>query len=75
MNNVILKEKIIIENLIYEIRGVQVMLGSEIVVTKWHVTKYLIYLILKAFIKLILSYHFKTIIIFELIVKKLLKRY
>lgn len=36
MNEVILKENIKIENLIYEIRGVQVMLDSEILRTKYH---------------------------------------
>ena len=30
MNDVIVKEKIIIENLIYEIRGVQVILDSDL---------------------------------------------
>ena len=34
MNNVIVKEENGIENLIYEIRGKQVMLDSEIAVTK-----------------------------------------
>ena len=30
MNDVIVKEKIVIENLIYEIRGVQVILDSDL---------------------------------------------
>lgn len=34
MNDVIVKEKVVIENLIYEIRGVQVILDSEISATK-----------------------------------------
>ena len=34
MNDVIVKEEIVIENLIYEVRGVQVMLDSELSVTK-----------------------------------------
>ena len=34
MNNVIVKEEIVIENLIYEIRGKQVMIDSEISATK-----------------------------------------
>ena len=36
MYEVIEKEKFKIENMIYEIRGVQVMLNSEIVVIKCH---------------------------------------
>ena len=36
MNEVIEKENIIIKDMIYEIRGTQVMLDSEIVVTKCH---------------------------------------
>ena len=36
MDNVILKDEVIIEDLIYEIRGKQVMLDSEISATKWH---------------------------------------
>ena len=36
MNEVIEKEEIKIENLVYNIRGQQVMLDSEIVVTKCH---------------------------------------
>ena len=36
MNKVIEKDKIRIENMIYEIRGIQVILDSEIVVTKCH---------------------------------------
>lgn len=34
MNEIIEKEKIIIEDMIYEVRGVQVMLDSEISATK-----------------------------------------
>ena len=34
MNDVIAKEREKVENLIYEIRGVQVMLDSEISITK-----------------------------------------
>ena len=30
MNDVIIKEKVVIENLIYEVRGKQVMLDSDI---------------------------------------------
>ena len=33
-------EEIKIENLIYEIRGKQVMLDSEILATKWHDKEY-----------------------------------
>lgn len=58
MNEVIIKEKIDIENLIYEVRGKQVMLDSEISVTKWHAIKSLICLTLRVFIKLILSYQY-----------------
>ena len=36
MNEVIVKDEVVIENLIYELRGKQVMLDSEIVVTKCH---------------------------------------
>ena len=36
MNEIIEKEEIKIENMIYEIRGVQVMLDSEISATKCH---------------------------------------
>lgn len=54
MNEVIKHEKI--ENMIYEIRGVQVMLDSEISTTKWHAIKFLIYLTLRVFMKLMLSY-------------------
>lgn len=59
MNNVIIKDKIVIENLIYEIRRKQVMLDSEISETKWHdyiykkiVTHYSIGLSISVFIKL-----------------------
>lgn len=58
MNDVIAKEREKVENLIYEIRGVQVMLDSEISITKWHAIKSLIYLTLRVFIKLILSYQY-----------------
>ncbi len=34
MNNVIVKNEVVIEDLIYEIRGKQVMLDSEISATK-----------------------------------------
>lgn len=34
------KENIKIENMIYEIRGKQVMLDSEISATKWHDKEY-----------------------------------
>ena len=34
MNNIILKDRIKIEDMIYEIRGSQVMLDSELSVTK-----------------------------------------
>ena len=47
-----------IKNKIYVIRGKEVMLDSEIVATKWHTIKSLIYLTLKAFIKLILYYQY-----------------
>ena len=40
MNEVIVKNEVNIENLIYEIRGVQVMLDSEISATKWHDKEY-----------------------------------
>lgn len=36
MNEIIEKENIIIEDLIYEIRGVKVMLDSEISIAKCH---------------------------------------
>ena len=36
MNEIIEKDNIVIEDLIYEIRGKQVMLDSELSVTKWH---------------------------------------
>ena len=42
MNEIMEREEINIDNMIYEIRGVQVMLDSEIAVTKWHVIKSLI---------------------------------
>ena len=40
MNNIISNEKLKIEDMIYEIRGKQVMLDSEISATKWHDKKY-----------------------------------
>ena len=40
MNEIIVKDNIKIENLIYEIRGKQVMLDSEISATKWHDKEY-----------------------------------
>ena len=42
-----------IKNLIYTIRGKQVMLDSEISATKWHDKEYKIYFALKIFIILI----------------------
>ena len=42
MNDLIEKEDIEIKNMIYEIRGKQVMLDSEISATKWHGIIYLI---------------------------------
>ena len=36
MNNIILNDKIKIEDMIYEIKGVQVILASEISATKCH---------------------------------------
>ena len=36
MNKIIEKEQILIEDMIYEVRGVQVMLDSDIVTTKCH---------------------------------------
>ena len=32
MNDVIVKDEVVIENLIYKIRGKQVMLGSDVVI-------------------------------------------
>ena len=40
MNELIIEEKLKIENMIYEIRGKQVMLDSEIFRVKWHVKEY-----------------------------------
>lgn len=40
MNSIMEKENIKIENMIYEIRGKQVMLDSEISATKWHDKEY-----------------------------------
>lgn len=53
MNLLTEKEKIIIEDMIYEVRGVQVMLSSEISATKWHDKEYRIYLVLIVLITLI----------------------
>ena len=36
MNEIISQDNIIVENMIYEVRGVQVMLSKELSVTKWH---------------------------------------
>ena len=36
MNDVIIKEKVVIEDLIYEVRGKEVMFDSELSATKWH---------------------------------------
>ena len=58
MNEVMEKEAIHVENMIYEIDGKEVMLDDEISATKWHVIKSLIYLVLKATIKLILYYQY-----------------
>ena len=40
MNEIIEKRNIKIEDMIYEVRGKQVMLDSEISATKWHDKKY-----------------------------------
>ena len=40
MNEIIEKEEIKVENMIYEIRGKQVMLDSEISRAKWHDKEY-----------------------------------
>ena len=40
MNEIIVKDNIKIENMIYEVRGKQVMLDSEISATKWHDKEY-----------------------------------
>ena len=40
MSELIEKENILIEDMIYEVRGVQVMLDSEISATKWHDKEY-----------------------------------
>ena len=58
MKDIVIKGEINIENLIYVVRGKQVILDSEISATKWHAIKSLIYLTLKVFIKLILSYQY-----------------
>ena len=42
MNEIIDKENIKIENMIYEIRGKQVMLDSEISSTKWYNKEHLV---------------------------------
>ena len=41
MNNIILKNEIKIENMIYEIRGKQVMLDSDVAMLFGYETKYL----------------------------------
>lgn len=51
-------ETLNIEDMIYEIRGRQVMFNSEVSATKWHRVKSLIYLTLRVFIKLILFYQY-----------------
>ena len=64
MSNIAVKEKEIeevsdnVESMIYEINGTQVMLDSEISVTKWHAIKSLIYLTLRVLIKLMLFYQY-----------------
>ena len=40
MNEIIVKDDIKIENLIYEVRGKQLMLDSEISMVKWHGKEY-----------------------------------
>lgn len=40
MNNLLENETINVENMIYEINGIEVMLDSEISVTKWQVYLY-----------------------------------
>ena len=40
MNEIIVKDNIKIENMIYEVRGKKVMLDSEISATKWHDKEY-----------------------------------
>ena len=40
MSEIIIKENIKIEDMIYEIRGKQVMLDREISATKWHDKEY-----------------------------------
>jgi len=42
MNEIIEKEEFLIEDMIYEVRGMQVMIDHKISVTKWHDKKYLI---------------------------------
>ena len=46
-----IKENIEIRKMIYEIRGIEVMLDSEVSVAKWHDKKHTIYLNIKVFIK------------------------
>ena len=53
MNDITIIDKINIENMIYEVRGKQVMLDSEISATKWHDKEYRIYLVLIVLITLI----------------------
>ena len=50
MNEIMEKEMISIDDMIYEVRGVQVMLDSELAPTKWHEIKYKIYYTLKILI-------------------------
>jgi len=40
MNEVVVREELHIKNMIYEIRGKQVMFACEISATKWHDKKY-----------------------------------
>lgn len=58
MNKIMELETLNIEDMIYEIRGRQVMFNSEVSATKWHRVKSLIYLTLRVFIKLILFYQY-----------------
>ena len=58
MNKIMELETLNIEDMIYEIRGRQVMFNSEVSATKWNRVKSLIYLTLRVFIKLILFYQY-----------------
>ena len=40
MNEIVVKDDVNIENMIFEVRGKQVMLDSEISATKWHDKEY-----------------------------------